>query len=137
MAKITTPNIEKYEKQLAELGMHTEGLCKAACYEAAGIVADAIKAACPVDSGDLRDSIALIPYQNENGFIYTKVDFPGYDSRGVPNRVKARSLESGRSSSQGVTGKHPFVRQAVNSVKSAAIFSIEKGLDQQLSKYFK
>lgn len=138
MAKITIPNLAEYEKKIAKLGAAAEGVCKYAVYEAAGMVVEAIKQNTPVDSGDLRDSCGLTDFKNDKGYIYTQVVFPGYDSKGVPNPVKARVLESGRSSpSGGKTQKHPFVRPAVNRVKKAAEFSIEANLDKQLKKYFK
>ena len=139
MAKITVPNLEKYEHQLAELGAHAEGVCKYAVYDAAAMVADSVKQNCPVGKGaeHLRDSIVLIPFQNEDGYVYTKVDFVGYDEKGTPQRLKARVLESGRSGPKGITGKHAFVRKAVDKVKKAAEFSIEMNLEKQLKKYFK
>lgn len=130
MAKIDFPDIGKYEKLLASLGASTEGVCKYAVYDAAGVVIDAIKARTPADSGDLRDSTALVPFENKDGFIYTKVDWPGYDYKHTPNRIKARVLESGSSTRQ----KHPFIRQAVNAVKERAIALIEFNLDKKINE---
>lgn len=137
MAKITIPNLAEYEKKIAKLGAAAEGVCKYAVYEAAGMVVEAIKQNTPVDSGDLRDSCGLTDFKNDKGYIYTQVVFPGYDSKGVPNPVKARVLESGRSSSKGVVGKHPFIRKAVDSVKKAAQFSIETNLNKKLEELMK
>jgi len=133
MAKITFEGFEEYRKQLEKLGASVEGIIKYACYDAAGMVADAVKAATPVDSGDLQSSIGLTPYRNEDGYIYTKVVFDGYDRKGAPNSVKARVLESGSSTRP----KHPFIRPAVNRVKSAAEFSIEMKLDEKLKELMK
>ena len=133
MAKIEFPGVEDYVKQLKQLGADIDGIIKYACYDAAGMVADAVKANTPVDSGDLRSSIALTPYRNDNGFINTKLMFDGYDSRGVPNAIKARVLESGNSTHR----KHPFVRPAVNRVKNSAVRSIEDQLNKKINELMK
>lgn len=130
MAKIEFPGIGEYQKLLASLGASAEGVCKYAVYDAAGVVIDAIKARTPVDSGDLRDSTSLTQFENKDGFIYTKVDWPGYDHKHTANRIKARVLESGSSTRQ----KHPFIRQAVNAVKARAISLIEFNLDKKINE---
>lgn len=136
MAKIEFKGTDEYIKKLTELGAHIQGIIKYASYDAAGIVADAIKENTPVgekDGGDLRDSIALTKYRTENGFTYTKVVFDGYDRKGVPNALKANALESGTSRMP----KRQFIRPAVNSVKRAAEFSIETALNKRLEELMK
>lgn len=110
MAKLTIgKGLEKYQKRLAELGTAADGICKAAVYEGAAIIADAVKENTPVDTGDLRDSIGLSKMKNDNGYINTKLGFDGYDRKGVPNALKAAAIESGTSRLK----KKPFVRPAV------------------------
>lgn len=134
MASIDFKGITAYEKQLAQLGAHAEGVCKYAAYEGAAIVADAVKANTPVgETGGLRDSIALTHFRNENGFVYTKVTFNGYDEKGVPNALKANVFESGSSKMK----KRQFIRPAVDRVKKAAEFAIETALDRKLKEYMK
>jgi len=128
MAKIEFPGFDEYAKQLKALGKDIEGICKYAVYDAAGMVADAVKANTPVDSGDLQNSIGLSRFRNDDGYINTKLVFEGYDSKGVPNALKARALESGTSKRP----KHPFIRPAVNQVKNAAINTIRVQLDKKL-----
>lgn len=130
MAKIEFPGIDEYAKLLAELGTKAEGVCKYAIYDAAGLVVDSIKSNTPERTGDLKNSTSLIDFQNKDGFIYTKVDWPGYDRKGVANRIKARVLESGSSTRQ----KHPFIRQAVNAVKTRALSLIEFNLDKKINE---
>lgn len=130
MAKIEFDGIEEYAKQLQALGANIEGAIKYAVYDAAGLVIDAIKANTPVDSGDLRESASLTAFENEDGFVYTKVTFPGYDERGMPNPVKARVLESGSSTRK----KRPFIRPAVNKTKAAAERIIEQNLDKKIKE---
>lgn len=130
MAKIEFPGIGEYQKLLASLGASAEGVCKYAIYDAAGLVVDSIKSNTPERTGDLKNSTSLIDFQNKDGFIYTKVDWPGYDRKGVPNRIKARVLESGSSKQQ----KRPFIRPAVNAVKSKAIALIQFNLDRKINE---
>lgn len=133
MAKITFDGVDEYLKQIERLGRNPEGLIKYAVYDAAGIVCDAIKANTPEDSGDLKNSVGLAEFRDKDGFIYTEVTFSGYDSRGVPNVLKARVLESGSSTRQ----KHPFIRPAVNRVKAAAEYSIEMNLNKKIDEIMK
>lgn len=134
MATIEFKGIDEYSKKLAQIGLKAEAACKFAIYDAAGIVRDEIKAATPVSddersSGDLKDSVKLTEMQNDDGFIYTKVVFTGYDGKGAPNQLIARALESGRSSKK--IGKHPFVRKATNRARKRA----EQLMDFNLNKY--
>ena len=133
MAKIEFDGFEEYRKQLLKLGTSIEGVIKYAVYDAAGMVADAIKANTPVETGALQNSIGLTGFRNEDGYVYTKVVFDGYDGRGVPNALKARVLESGSSKRK----KHPFIRPALNRVKSAAEYSIEMKLDEKMKELMK
>ena len=137
MATITFDGIDEYAKKLSVLGKDAKGICKFACYEAAGIVCDAIKANTPSNTGDLKESVSLSKFADDEGFIYTQVIFPGYDRKGTPNVIKARVLEHGRSDAPKGLYKHPFIRPAVNRVKSAAEFSIEKELDKKINEIMK
>lgn len=125
MAKIEMTGLDDYVKKLASLGANIEGVCKRAVYPAAGILIEEIKRSTPVDTGALRDSLILTPYRNEDGYIYTKVEFFGYDENGRPNPLKANVLESGSSRQP----KRPFVRPAVNRVKGACMIEIEKNFN--------
>lgn len=116
LAKIQFDGLDEYMKKLQSLGANVEGSIKRAVYPAAGMVIEEIKRSCPVDSGDLRDSMALTRYENADGYVFTQIVFDGYDSKGVPNALKANVLESGSSTRK----KHPFIRPAVNRVKLAA-----------------
>ena len=116
MATFKAEGLDEYIKKLRDLGANIEGTCKRAVYPAAGMVIEAIKANTPVDTGGLRDSMALKTFVNENGYVYTQIAFDGYDERGHPNPVKARVLESGSSTRK----KQPFIRPALNQVKKQA-----------------
>lgn len=133
MATIELRGVDAYAKQLKGLGVRYEAACKYAVHDAANLVIDAVKSNTPVDTGDLRDSEKLTHFRNANGFVYTKLIFDGYDRKGVPNAVKARSIESG--TSDGRIEKRPFVRPAVNRVRERAEAEMQKGLDEYFKKY--
>lgn len=125
--------IEEYRDKLSRLGVGAAGVCRYAVYPGAAIVIEAIKANTPVDSGDLRNSTVLTEFRDENGFIYTKVTYTGYDTKGTPNILKARALESGTSRMK----KHPFIRQAVNRSRKAAEAAIAKAFNEKADEIMK
>ena len=138
MATIKFEGLADYQKQLDQLGRAAPGICKYAVYDAAGMVCDAIKENCPESDdkrtqGDLKRGIGLSKFKNDEGFIYTKVVFAGYDRKGTPLDLIARALESGKSYKK----KHAFIRPAVNKVKRAAEFAIELALNKKINEYMK
>lgn len=139
MAKFTiSPNMELYEKRLAKCGAAVLGICKFASYDAADMVIREIKRNCPVAKDDkrnnahLRDAFKLSKYKNVNGFIRTKVVCEGYDDKGVPQALKARSLESGVSGR--IDSKYAFIRKSVEAVQGRAIQSMEKNLNKKIDE---
>ena len=107
------------------------GIASAALYEGAGVVADAIRAATPQDSGDLADSIGIAEFDKDGDKVSTAIGFSGYDEKGVPNIVKARVLEHGRVDSSGRTvAKHPFIKNAVRKAKQKALNAMQKRFEQ-------
>lgn len=130
MAKIQFTGLDEYMAKLRDLGVDSESIIKQAVYPAAGMVIEEIKRSTPVAEGDLRDSEILVKFQNENGYVYTQVVFEGYDRDGVPNALKANAIESGTSKMP----KRPFIRPAVNRVKAAAQFEIERQLNRLIQE---
>ena len=129
-----------YVETLKKLDTDTNGMIKAAIYDGAAVIADEIKANIPVDSGELKRSMGLSKMvRDKKGYTYTKVKFSGYDKnktskafpRGVPNAVKAASLESGNS--RGQKGTH-FISHAVKRAESAAIQAMSKKFDEEIEK---
>ncbi len=134
MAKIEFKGYDEYAKKITRLGRAGAGIIKYSVYGAAGMIIEAIKANTPEgETGDLRKSAILTNFENEKGFIYTSVQFVGYDSNGTPNALKARVLESGRSGKH----KHPFIRPAVNKVRQAAEAEIGKNLEKKINEIMK
>ena len=113
----------------------TEKCCKYSIYDAAGMVLEELKKAAPVDTGELRASIITTPMENKDGFIYEKLDFVGYDEKGVPNMLKARAIESG--TSDGRIKKRPFVRPTIRRVAKLAEFMMDKAVNEYLSHFMK
>ena len=137
MATIEFKGIDAYIEQLKALDKDADKAIRYAIYPGADVVADEIKAHIPVSddprsSGDLAKSMVLTPMVDRDGFIFTQVKFAGYDSKGVPNQLIARVLESGRSGTH--TGKHPFIRPVVNQVKKRAQQLMDTALNMYLQE---
>lgn len=136
MASITFDGIDAYRKQLEQLGkVGADKAIRYAIYPAAKIVADEIKSSIPVDTGDLRASMILTSMEDDDGFISTEVKFVGYDRKGVPNQLKARALERGRSSPLGKLSKHPFIKPAVSKTKKKAEGLMQVFLDRYITDF--
>lgn len=133
MAKISWPGLDEYAKDLGKLEVKSAGIVKYAVYPAAQVALRAVKANTPVDSGDLQDCEALTTFQDKNGFIYTQIVFPGYDSKGTPNAVKARVLESGSSKQK----KRPFIRPAIKACEAQVVETMQKTLDTAIEAAMK
>lgn len=131
----------EYAKKIVKLGRAGAGIIRYSVYPAAGMVIEAIKANTPLSKdkqgrtigGDLRESAKLSDFANDKGFIYTAVQFVGYDRYGQPNAIAARVLESGSSTRD----KHPFIDPAVRKIKPAAIAEIAKNLDKKINEIMK
>ena len=136
MAKFKFEGIDKYLETLESLGRdNTEKILKYAVYPGAGIVADAIRAEIEAKhkrDGDLADSLNLAIMRNDNGYIYTKVTFVGYDDKGTPNAIKAAALESG--TSDGRQSATHFISQTVKRVESKAVEAMSKALDEKIGQ---
>lgn len=134
MAKFRFEGIEQYVTTLGRIGgKQAEKVLKYAVYPGAGIIADSIRSALAShrDTGDLMDSLTLATMRNDNGYINTKIMFDGYDSKGVPNAIKAAALESGTSRGQPATH---VISKAVNGSRDKAIEAMSKALDEKLGQ---
>ena len=135
MAKFKFEGIDKYTDSLEKIGgKNAVGVLKYAVYPGAAVVADAIRselASNHHESGDLERSISLSNMRNDDGYVNTKLSFAGYDSKGVPNAIKAAALESGTSRGQKATH---FISRTVKSVKERAISEMSKALDEKIGQ---
>ena len=142
MAKITLSKLtlEKYAEQMNQLAGRMEGICKYSIYDAADLCVAEIRKRVPVSDdprtqGDLRDSFKPSPFKNDNGFVYTTIFPDGYDHKGAPMPLVARTLESGRSDGKGgVTGKHEFMREAKNACTKRAKQMIEENFAKKIEE---
>ena len=136
MARISFKSGDDYALKLSRLATGSEEIAKKAIYQGAKVVADKIKSnldgvLSPEATGDLIDSFGVTPIaRDKDGNWNTKIGFDGYDSKGVPNQLKARVLESGSSRQQ----KRPFVRPAVNATKKQALEAMRKVIDEETKK---
>lgn len=162
MAKIEFKGIDEYVKVLAKLEHGGKGIIKAAVYEGADEVADAIRAnvsSLPVISTHeaivnwrqdvpndgitaeqkqgLLDGFGLSPMKEEGGFIFTKAGFTGYNgvkTKAYPNGQPNPLIARSLESGSSARKKHPFVRPAVNKSKAAAVQRMGAKLDEMLTK---
>lgn len=137
MARFKCTGIGLYVDQLQKLGNRTVGVMKMGTYDGAAIIADEVKKGLQSairhqdeSTGDLEKSMYLAHMVDENGYIYTEIGFAGYDSKGVPNILKARALESGTSKQK----KSPFVRKAFNSARDRCMAAMQKTVDEEIQK---
>lgn len=136
MAKMVMTGVDEYIKKLQRIGRteYVVSTIKYAVYPGAGIVADAIRTEIEAnhrESGDLADSMVIVPMRNDNGYINTKVNFDGYDQKGVPNAVKVAALESGNSRGQKATH---FLSKTVRRVRAAAEKAMADALDEKINQ---
>lgn len=157
LAKMTIRGFDELELKLSQLGKMSTEIAKDVVMAGAQPVADEIRKglnSLPVDelkqlkSGekfnvspqgelkDLADSLGIAPPDIDHaGNVNTKVGFHGYGSypskkypQGLPNKLLARSIESGSS----VRQKRPFVRTAVNRAKPTALKEMAKKCDEEI-----
>jgi len=146
---------EEYALKLSKLSTGSDDIAKKAIYAAADILADKIrdnleanlrdpsyvgkkgnvlfKNKYNVTTGELEKSLGIAKIKrDEFGNWNTKIGFDGYDSKGVPNQLKARVMESGSSKIR----KRPFVRPAVNATKDRAVAKMGQVIDEEIAKIF-
>lgn len=151
MAKMTINAGEAYAKKLDQLGRNAPAIAKKVVMAGANPVADEIRKNLEANlhdpafvgkgdgglfgmktttpSGDLIKSFGIAPPgPDSKGNTNTKIGFEGYDSKGVPNALKARAMESGTSTLK----KRPFVRPAVAKMKGKAVEEMGKKLDEEI-----
>mgnify|MGYP001343034027 CR=1 FL=1 len=153
MATISFKKGDDYALKLSRLATKSEEVAKKAIYEAADMMTDKIRHNLEANlndpeyvgkkgnvmfknlynepSGDLAASLGIAKMKRDkDGNWSTKIGFDGYDSKGVPNQLKARVMESGSS----VIKKRPFVRPAVNATKKKAVEAMKKVIDSETDK---
>lgn len=148
MAKIELQGMDDYAAKLEKLGRTGIAISKAAVYEGADEIADAIRASVQslptVEAKDaivawkagrptdgiteeqkqgLLDGLSIAKMRTEGGYVNTRVDFVGYNNvqtRAYPNGQPNAVIARAIESGSSARRKHPFVRKAVNSAKGRA-----------------
>lgn len=135
-----TSEIQEKLKKLA--GTKADAIAKKAVYSGAGIMADKVRAnlqknleGSKYSTGELINSLGITPPRvDRHGVVNAKVGFQGYDSKGVPNALKARAMESGTSKQP----KRPFIapaaRQAKKKAEEAMINVVVSEIEKELTK---
>ena len=161
MPSIKTQGIAELSQKISALATDAEKIAKAALYEGAGIVAEAVKAqvrTIPIDE-DGHFAVGVDPLQiitvkdreecaaavgiarfDTTGGASTAIGFQGYLSRrekkypgGVPIPMVMRSVESGSS----VRAAHPFIKAAVGASRGAATNAMIRRADEEINKITK
>lgn len=130
MAKCTT-DFSSLFREFDRMENSIVPICKMGVYDGAKILADAIKSACPTDTGSMKDSLGISRMVSSDGGVSTSIGFSGTDEKGVPNQLKARVFEFGRSTDN---LKRPFVRPAVNRAKAAAQAAMAATIETEIQK---
>lgn len=156
MAKMTFKAGDDFALKLSSLAAGSEGIAKKAVYAGAAIVTDEVRHRLVENikdpesaarsglelfknkhndtTGDLVTSLGITPIKkSKDGYWNAKIGFDGYDSKGVPNQLKARVMESGSSTIK----KRPFVRPAVSATKKAAQAAMGQVVDEEIQKRMK
>lgn len=150
--RMTYHGADELADKLMLLGEHGTSIAKAALYDGAAVVADAIHSAVgslpsvttrpfdgvsDSDREDLAAGIGIAKFAESADSVDTAISFNGYARRtearypnGVPLAMIARSLESGSSLRQ----KHPFVRPAAQGAKAAALAAMAKKAEEEVNK---
>lgn len=114
-------------------------MAKMAVYDGAGIIADAVRSELKKvlsgdSTGDLENSLGIQRIVTTAGAAETVVGFAGYDRNGVPNPLKARVLNSGRSYTN--HKKTRFVSKAVKKAQETAQSKMEETFREEFDKRF-
>lgn len=120
---------------LDTIGSQALVIAEKAVYEGTKIVADQVRANLKgalsgKSSGDLERALGVTPIENQGGVVNARVGFDGYDSRGVPNQLKANVLEYGSSKQRA----RPFVNPAVRKTRRAARKKMSEVFDDEINK---
>lgn len=137
MAKFVAKAAEEYAIKLSQLESASQQreFAGKAIYEGAKIVADEARARLNSvikgpSTGALAASLGIAKMVEDADGYNVKLGFSGYDSKGVPNLLKARVMESGSSKQK----KRPFMRPAVNATRAAAVAKMGEVIDQEIAQ---
>lgn len=162
MATIEFTGIDEYAAKLRALGKAGTSICRAAVYDGAAVLADAVRQKIeslptiepkeaviawwneiPVrgitqeQKDGLLDGLHVQRIRDENGFICTEVGFAGYNSvetRKFPGGQPNALIARSMESGSSARDKQPFIRPTVNQVRGAAETAMEIKINDMISK---
>lgn len=134
--RVKFSGFDDLEKKLERVADKSVNICKGMVFTGAGTVADAVRsslesAVSDEATGELAKSLDIATIKVA-GTVYTKVHFTGYDSKGVPNAIKAAVLESGRSDQPNRKKTH-FFSKAIRGSRNQAIQHMQDKLDRMIN----
>lgn len=150
MATIEFKGLDEYMDKLQQMAEHAEGICKAAVYDGAAVVLQAleaeISALSPTKGIDeasiqgLKDGIGVAKMRSDESGINTKISWTGYNAsrtqkypNGKPNILIARTLVRGTS----YRAKNDFTGRAVRRSKKQATEAMKAKVEEMTNKYMK
>lgn len=156
MARLDFKGLDEYLAKLGTVEKDTTGLCKRALYDGAAVLADAVRsevqslsvtdrntdpqAVFEYERDGLLDGLGIAKMKDSNGYIYTRVDFDGYNRmkskkypQGHPNSMIARAINSGTSKRP----KNAFMARAVKKAKAGAESAMKNRFDADLEQIMK
>lgn len=136
MVKLEIDGVDRIAKAFQKM-TYTQALkiVRYSIYPGAGIVMDAVRTEVEEHhsiTGDMGRSVALGKMKTVGDFTRTRLQWIGYDEKGVPNVVKARALESGTSDGR-IQATH-FVSKTVEGVKADAVKAMQEAFDKKISE---
>lgn len=160
MGKIKTFEAKEFQIKLATLADNAEKIAKAALYDGAGVVADAIREEIPNipiseewgtphnpkrgPSADewlaINECLGISEMKTENGKTDVSIGFGGYSSitsnrwpKGIPAALVVRSVERGTSFMYAT----PFVKRAAAKARATAEKAMLEAADREIKKITK
>lgn len=135
--KVSFKGFEELEKKLERVADKSVNICKGMVYTGAGTVADSVRTSLKSklsgdSTGELAKSLNIATIKVDRGSVYTKVHFTGYDSKGVPNAIKAAVLESGRSDQPNRDATH-FFSEGTRASRNQAVQDMQDKLDKMIN----
>ena len=138
MPKIKVDGLDDQIAMLNTLSKDSTGIIKAALYDASHITYKEVQAQInalhnisDVDRQGLLSSLYHSKMTENTGVVQEVIGFTGYNGRGAPNIVVARSINSGTSK---LKKKHPFMRKSVNITKPAVVKKMQEVIDKKVAE---
>jgi len=160
MPKLNVKGLEDWSTTLQMLGSKGASVAKAACYDGAAVLADALRQEIqnlpeqsgympegqrrrvvkPTEKQALLDGMGVTRMEEKNGTVTVRVGFTGYSKlrtkrypEGLPTPIIAASVAGGSK----VREKNDFVRRAGKRAEEAAKAAMAAGAAECIEKYLK